>query len=211
MTWQPITYNPLDFCALSESIARKLVESPTISLDDVREFEGPGVYALYYRGPFPAYAPLSMTNKSSRATWPIYVGRAGASTRKGEVITPDDLSGDALYKRLMKHRQSIEAAENLETSDFDIRVLIVPYLFVPLAEASAISMYTPIWNTCIDGFGNHDPGNGRYKGMKPRWDTVHPGRAWATKMENPNVLTAQEIEREALTILTAQERARTGM
>nr|WP_296905928.1 Eco29kI family restriction endonuclease [Polaromonas sp.] len=28
-----------------------------------------------------------------------------------------------------------------------------------------IANFAPIWNTLIDGFGNYDPGNGRYRRM----------------------------------------------
>lgn len=35
----------------------------------------------------------------------------------------------------------------------------------------------------IGRFGNHDPGKGRYKGMRPKWDVLHPGRAWADRCE----------------------------
>ena len=34
-----------------------------------------------------------------------------------------------------------------------------------------------LWNSLVDGFGNHDPGAGRYKGLRPRWDVLHPGRS----------------------------------
>ena len=30
---------------------------------------------------------------------------------------------------------------------------------------------------------NHDPGAGRYKGLRPRWDVLHPGRLWAEKCQ----------------------------
>ena len=33
----------------------------------------------------------------------------------------------------------------------------------------------------VDGFGNHDPGSGRYEQAKSDWDVVHKGRAWAEK------------------------------
>ena len=33
----------------------------------------------------------------------------------------------------------------------------------------------------IDGFGNHNPGNGQFSGMISRWDVLHPGRPWAPK------------------------------
>jgi hypothetical protein len=48
-------------------------------------------------------------------------------------------------------------------------------------EAALIRHYLPLWNTVIDGFGNHDPGKGRYEQAKSDWDVCHPGRAWADK------------------------------
>jgi len=48
-------------------------------------------------------------------------------------------------------------------------------------EAAIIRYYRPIWNTQIDGFGNHDPGSGRYNQAKSEWDVLHPGRPWAEK------------------------------
>ena len=48
-------------------------------------------------------------------------------------------------------------------------------------EAALIKWKTPLWNSCLDGFGNHDPGKGRYEQAKSDWDVVHPGRPWAVK------------------------------
>lgn len=48
-------------------------------------------------------------------------------------------------------------------------------------EAALIRHYHPLWNTVVDGFGNHDPGSGRYNQEISEWDIVHPGRSWARK------------------------------
>jgi len=48
-------------------------------------------------------------------------------------------------------------------------------------EAALIKLNMPLWNTAVDGFGNHDPGKGRYEQAKSDWDVIHPGRAWAKK------------------------------
>jgi hypothetical protein len=50
-----------------------------------------------------------------------------------------------------------------------------------LGESLLIQRHRPVWNSVIDGFGNHDPGAGRRKGAMPSWDTLHPGRSWADK------------------------------
>lgn len=33
----------------------------------------------------------------------------------------------------------------------------------------------------LDGFGNHDPGKGRYEQAKSDWDVLHEGRSFAAK------------------------------
>jgi len=48
-------------------------------------------------------------------------------------------------------------------------------------EAALIKLNKPLWNTVVDGFGNHDPGSGRYEQAKSDWDVIHEGRAWAKK------------------------------
>ncbi|MFZ0932134.1 MAG: Eco29kI family restriction endonuclease, partial [Syntrophobacteraceae bacterium] len=48
-------------------------------------------------------------------------------------------------------------------------------------EASLIRKFQPLWNTIIDGFGNHTPGEGRFNQAKSGWDVLHPGRAWAAR------------------------------
>lgn len=48
-------------------------------------------------------------------------------------------------------------------------------------EAALIKLNRPLWNTAVDGFGNHDPGRGRYEQAKSDWDVIHQGRIWADK------------------------------
>jgi hypothetical protein len=54
-------------------------------------------------------------------------------------------------------------------------------LVVPI-EAELIRRYKPIWNTVVDGFGNHDPGSGRSNQAKSPWDILHPGRPWVERL-----------------------------
>ena len=37
-------------------------------------------------------------------------------------------------------------------------------------EAAMTRKHKPLWNSCIDGFGNHDPGSGRHHQAKSEWD-----------------------------------------
>jgi hypothetical protein len=48
-------------------------------------------------------------------------------------------------------------------------------------EAALIKLNQPLWNVAVDGFGNHDPGRGRYEQAKSDWDVIHPGRPWAER------------------------------
>jgi len=74
---------------------------------------------------------------------------------------------------------------HLQVSDFRCRFMILSGieadLIVPV-EAELIRRYRPLWNTVVDGFGNHDPGKGRYNQARSEWDVLHPGRPWARKL-----------------------------
>lgn len=176
-------FDPLDYENLGASIARALDERPVLPLVGLAPFDGAGIYALYYTGSHPAYAELSAANAADPGSWAIYIGKAEAeSARKGDPNQTNKAVGTKLYSRVGKHRSSIEAATNLDESDFQVRALTVAPTWIPLAEVVAIRMHNPVWNVLVDGLGNHDPGRGRYKGLRPRWDTLHPGRAWAPKL-----------------------------
>ncbi len=185
-------FNPLDKRNLGKSAANALLKSELYALPP-KPFIGAGVYALYYTGDFPAYSALKARNADGRYTWPIYVGKAvpdGARKGgRGENVDP----GMALYKRLNDHAKSIDAAKNLNIQDFQCRFLSVDDIWIPLTESLMIERFQPVWNVILDGFGNHDPGKGRYKGKKPLWDCLHPGRAWADRLE-PCAYSAAELE-----------------
>lgn len=200
---QPAAFNPLSYESIQDSLSNALMSSELIPLEEVEKFEGNGIYALFYEGDFPAYRVLSSVEAG---TWPIYVGKAAPSTRKGEETTEDELlgpytGGPALFLRMKDHRKSISDATNLRIEDFSVKLLVLSYIWVPLAETSMISCYQPVWNKVVDGFGNHDPGSGRYKGVRPRWDTLHPGRTWAERLQ-PRPETPQDIEQDIVEFLS---------
>lgn len=191
----PTPFNPLDKTNLGRSVAEALLGRKPASLDGLSRFHGAGIYALYYVGPFPAYLPLSVRNAGSEGlVAPIYVGKAiPAGGRKGASLstTPKTL---ALWTRLREHADSIRATK-LRIEDFQCRYLVVDDIWIPLGESLLIAKFSPIWNSLIDGFGNHDPGKGRYQGMRTRWDVLHPGRGWADRCAaRPE--TAGDVDRE---------------
>lgn len=206
--FQPDAFNPLDYSSLSDSIARALMASDLVPLAEVEEFCGSGIYALFYTGDFPAYGRLANSNGETAGSWPIYVGKAAPSARKGgeggadpaEALPEALFSGSRLFQRVRHHRQSIQCARNLEVADFQVRLLVLSYIWVPLAETAMIAQYRPIWNAVVDGFGNHAPGRGRAAGVRPRWDTLHPGRDWADVLPERGE-SAEQISQDVIQVL----------
>ena len=200
MTASIIPFNPLDKKNLGASVAEAMLAGKVHSLGDLPKFRGAGIYAIYYLGKFSAYAEVSKRNKGGKNSVPIYVGKAvPAGARKGGGAASGQI-GQSLYSRLVEHAESIRSVKNLDIADFSCRFLVVDDIWIPLGESLLIARYSPVWNTLIDGFGNHDPGSGRYNGMRPRWDVLHPGRAWAAKCrERPE--SAKDIEQDVVTYL----------
>lgn len=92
---------------------------------------------------------------------------------------------NSLFKRLSEHAATIRKAETtLRVEDFEVRVVPMADALVQWAEAVMIKRLRPVWNAQISGFGNHDPGKGRYQQARSIWDQLHPGRTWAEKLEN---------------------------
>lgn len=199
MTAKVIPFNPLDKKNLGASVAEALLTKDIHPLSDLPVFEGAGIYAIYYTGAFAAYQPITRLNNDGKFLLPIYVGKAvPAGARMGANL--ELAAGKVLHRRLKEHADSIKAAENLDIEDFYYRFLVVDDIWIPLGESLIIARFTPIWNSLIDGFGNHNPGKGRHAGMQPRWDVLHPGRGWAMNLaERPE--TQAEIAQDAITYL----------
>ena len=158
------------------------VKTPIHRLLPPNQFLGSGVYGLYYVGAYELYAKISELNRST-CVQPIYLGKAvppgWRTARTGTSETFD------LYQRLREHTRSIIQGANLDIDDFRCKFMILngieSDLIVPV-EAELIRRYMPLWNTLVDGFGNHDPGAGRYNQARSEWDVLHPGRSWAVRL-----------------------------
>jgi len=195
---QQVPYNPLEKANLGKSVADALLQQDARSLESLEAFDGAGIYALYYQGHLAPYRKLAHINRTQGVTVPIYVGKAiPAGGRKGVTAPDAALSakpGKSLFKRLLEHAESIRATD-LKIEDFSCRYLVVDDIWIPLGESLLITRFSPLWNLLLDGFGNHDPGSGRYNGLVPKWDVLHPGRAWASKCR-PRAETAKQIAAE---------------
>ena len=184
------------FAEIIKDTIRFFNGTPVHLLPPPENFTGAGVYALYYIGKSPYYEFLYEANRISFER-PIYVGKA--VPRGWRQARLQDASNE-LYARLGDHTNSITQARNLRVEDFRCRFMILEDAaadMIGTVEASLIRQYKPIWNSCIDGFGNHDPGSGRYNQAKSDWDILHPGRGWAGKLKGVHP-TLEEIKGKAL-------------
>lgn len=205
----PIThsdvYDPSHPTSAADLIAARLVSGPSFPLAEVKPFYGAGVYALYYRGDHPAYRCIR------DAEIPIYVGKAEAADR---VSVRSIEQGDKIYRRLMEHLKSIRATERhtqdleqenlaaegihpLRETDFECRWMVLAGAYAAAVEQHLIQHHRPVWNKetkiCL-GFGKHGDSAETRSNTRSDWDTLHPGRTWATKEGNvPNPRTPQEI------------------
>jgi hypothetical protein len=159
---------------LIEEAVEFMINTPTVYLPPEEKFSGGGVYALYYKQIYKENPEL-----------PIYVGKAvlpGWRQGRGTAKEKDP----ALYRRLNEHSRTINATSNLDLKDFSCKFIVLKSQeadLISTVEAAMTRKYNPLWNSQIDGFGNHDPGKGRYEQAKSEWDALHPGREWADRLK----------------------------
>lgn len=173
---------------VGQLIGKTLIEQTRNPLGDLPKFYGSGVYAIYYRGSFDAYRPIK--NKEV----PIYVGKADPPTPDAKTVMEQ---GPKLCNRLGEHAKSVRAASStLDINDFECRFLVVQSGWQRSAEDYLIHRFHPIWNQRICyGFGKHGDDPGTRGNTRSQWDTLHPGRKWATKDGNkPNPLSPDQIK-----------------
>lgn len=187
-----VPYNPLDKVNLGKSVAEALLQQQKVALTDLKPFNGVGIYALYYSGLFEAYSPLRELAETYRIEIPIYVGKADLEGKRKGLVQADAGKSRKLYKRLAEHAVSVNNAVNLDLADFWCRYLVVDDIWIPLGESLLVARFAPLWNQLVDGFGNHDPGSGRYEGARSRWDVLHPGRKWVESIK-PRHESAEQI------------------
>lgn len=171
-------------------IATAMMERPKVKLNEVGKYYGSGIYAIYYVGGFKAYAPISKTDH------PIYVGKA--DPQEGGAKTPLE-QGVKLSARLAEHLKSIRcAAKSLKEDDFECRYLVVTSNWQSAAEKILINLYKPIWNNEVKicfGLGKHGDSSKTRDNARSPWDTLHPGREWASHAGvKPYKLSVKEIE-----------------
>lgn len=175
-------FDPADPDSAGRLVAAALLAQPRVPLNLVPRSYGAGVYAIYYSGDHPVYAPISGTET------PIYVGKANPSSASAK--TPRE-QGDRLYGRLADHRKMIRTVQGyaetnrlenpLRIEDFECRRLVTATNAQMFAETHLISLFKPVWNAETKicwGISKHGDTEGRNNARSP-WDVLHPGRVWA--------------------------------
>ena len=172
------------FVELVKDAVRFFNGTPVHPLPPPEKFIGSGIYALYYTGKAAPYTKYAILNRLAY-DFPIYLGKAvPAGWRQSRMGHSSDKKTSELYTRLSQHAKNISAVKSLSVNDFACRFMIFEGAssdMIGTLEAAVIKWKRPLWNSLLDGFGNHDPGNGRYEQSKSNWDVVHPGRKWADK------------------------------
>ena len=177
-------YKNEEFAEIVKDAVRFFNGTPVHPLPPPARFRGTGVYALYYTGRTGIYSKYGILNRTSYSH-PIYVGKAvPKGWRQARVVDDPDAQSSELRSRLAEHSKSIEKVSGIELSNFMCRFVILEGSasdMISTIEAALIKLHRPLWNTSMDGFGNHTPGEGRFKQAKSDWDVIHAGRAWAEK------------------------------
>lgn len=176
----------------SDSIAKffafKFVHQPKHELANLsaERFLGSGVYAIYYSGVNePPYVPISDSET------PIYIGKADPNEPYAETTTEQ---GAALHFRLKEHARSIEKG-GLSLNAFRYRFATIQSGMQAAVEEFLIRLFLPIWNKEIGvafGIGKHGDSAKTRGNKRSPWDTLHPGRPWAT------ATTEDQVEREEI-------------
>jgi hypothetical protein len=167
-------FDPSNPKVIGRFTALAMVAQDRAPLAQIGKFYGSGVYAIYYRGQYAPYSPISGSET------PIYVGQAAPGVRNAQTARDQ---GPRLAARLNEHRKSIlKASSTLSLEDFEARYLVVQSGWETAAEDYLINLFRPIWNSetkILYGIGKHGDDAETRANKRSPWDTLHPGRAWA--------------------------------
>jgi len=172
-------FDPANPRTVGRFVGIALVAQDRHPLSLVPAFYGSGVYALYYDGPFAAYAPIVGSEN------PIYVGKADPANPAAK--TPREQE-QRLSGRLKDHARTVrKATSTLGIDHFSCRYLVVQSGWQTAAEDYLINLFKPIWNDEIRicyGIGKHGDDPGTRGNLRSPWDTLHHGRDWAHRDQN---------------------------
>ena len=184
-------FDPSNPKIVGRFVSLALVAQSRLPMSNISRFYGSGVYAIYYNGNFVSYQPISQSET------PIYVGQAAPSISNAR--TPSE-QGEKLSSRLIEHFKNIsKATTSLSISDFEYRALVVQSGWETAAEDYLIHLFHPIWNSetqLVFGLGKHGDAAITRLNKRSPWDTIHPGRIWASDAKLQDAKTFVRIEQE---------------
>lgn len=180
-------YKNEEFSEILKDAVRFFHGTPVFSLPPPEKFIGAGIYAIYCIARTGIYSKFGGEVNRTSYSVPIYVGKAvPQGWRQSRMLDKDkEASGNPLFSRLSQHAKSISEGKGITNSDFACRFVIFEgdsASMIAAVESVIIAEHNPMWNSVIDGFGNHDPGAKRITGRITQWDVLHPGRTWAKRM-----------------------------
>lgn len=177
-------YHNNEFVELVKDAVRFFNGTPVHSIPIQDKFSGTGVYALYYTGQHPTYNRYAELNRLEYK-YPIYVGKAvPKGWRQSRISNDFSKPSFELFNRIREHTRNIDQVNDINPEDFSCRFVIFEAEssdMISTIEAALIKLNRPLWNSALDGFGNHTPGAGRFNQAKSDWDVIHKGRPWAEK------------------------------
>lgn len=190
-------FDPSNQETLAKLVILGLIAQPKEPIGNLTHTYGSGVYAIYYSGDHPFYAPIANSET------PIYVGKADPANPSAQ--TPKE-QGDRLYRRLADHNRMIQAAQDFEgtpplgkklnVNDFFVRRLVCATNSQLVAEKHLIQLFRPAWNSEMRvcwGISKHGDNATTRKNDRSPWDVLHPGRSWAMNPILKDKMTVDEI------------------
>lgn len=192
-----VQFDPSNPDTAGRMVALAFISQDKVSLANIKPTYGSGVYAIYYDGNHPVYAPVSGTET------PVYVGKA--DPQKTDARAPKE-QGPQLYRRLSDHRRMITTVDNyakekgiahrLRIEDFYCRSLVCASNTQFAAERLLIDIFRPIWNIEVGvcwGISKHGDAATTRSNQRSPWDVMHPGRLWALSESLEDKMTRDEI------------------
>lgn len=187
-------FDPSNPKIVGRFVSLALVAQQRHPLSEIERSYGSGVYAIYYKGDYALYRPISGTET------PIYVGQAAPAINNAR--TPME-QGDQLCSRLTEHRKNIsKATDTLDIADFEFRSLVVQSGWETAAEDYLIHLFQPIWNKetkILYGLGKHGDSAKTRANKRSPWDTLHQGRNWAVDEILSDAKSPEQIASELST------------
>jgi hypothetical protein len=175
-------------------IVEALINAPVRNLCG-QSLDGPGVYALLYRGEIECYKRLRRRPGPASIVmgggYPLYVGSASRSLRA----------------RTRDHARKLATATDLSPDDFGLIELTTGTAASALyAEAILLEELSPIWNmrSICSGFGRKSPGTVRSQAAPPPWSRFHQDESSCADFKSE--LAAKISEHLEATVSTAAAR-----